>query len=196
MAGEARRLLLVRHSLPEFVTGIPASQWRLSDQGRRRCHPLAERLAAYRPTVFISSTEPKAIETGRICAGLLGLPFETAPGLHEHQRGVVHDMGSREEFEAEVGRFFEQPDKLVFGSETADQAHARFSTALADTVARHPASRPAIVSHGTVLTLFIARVTDLDPLPFWKSLGLPAFAVLSLPKLGLLRVVADVVGEP
>ncbi len=195
MAGPARTLILVRHSLPEFVTGVPASQWRLSDEGRRRCQPLARRLAAYKPTAVISSEEPKAIETGQICARVLRLPFKTAPGLHEHQRGVVHDMGSREEFEAQVGRVFEQPDRLVFGSETGDQAHARFSSAIAHVMTQYPSGRLAIVSHGTVVTLFIARATGLDPLAFWQSLGLPAFAVLSLPELELRELVTEIVSE-
>lgn len=196
MIGRARTLILVRHSLPEFVTGVPASQWRLSDEGRRRCQPLARHLAAHTPTVIVSSEEPKAIETGQVCARVLGLSFETTPGLHEHQRGVVQDLGSRKEFEALVGRFLEQPDRLVFGSETADEAHARFSWAIADVMARHPTGRLAIVSHGTVMTLFIARATGLDPLPLWKSLGLPAFAVLSLPELELRELVPEIVSEP
>lgn len=195
MTGRDRRLFLIRHSLPEFATGIPASQWRLSDEGRRRCQPLADRLAAYKLTSIISSEEAKAIETGQICAGRLSLPFETAPGLHEHQRGVVNDLGSREAFEAQVGRFFEQPDKLVFGRETANQAYARFSKAIAAVVAQHPSGNLAVVSHGTVMTLFVARATDLAPFPFWKSLGLPAFAVLSLPALDLLEVVAELVPQ-
>jgi hypothetical protein len=40
--------------------------------------------------------------------------------------------------------------------------------------------------------LFIARAAGLDPVPFWKSLGLPAFAVLSLPDLRLLEVIENV----
>jgi broad specificity phosphatase PhoE len=189
------RLILVRHSLPEFITGVPASQWRLSDEGRRRCQSLAQCLAAYEPTAIISSQEPKAIETGQICAGLLDLPFETAAGLHEHQRGVVHDLGSRKEFEAQIGHFFAQPGRLVFGGETADQAHARFSRAIAAVLAQHPAGTPAIVSHGTVMTLFITRVVNRDPLPFWKSLGLPAFAILSLPERSLVKLVTEIVDE-
>jgi broad specificity phosphatase PhoE len=196
MAREERRLILVRHFLPEFTSGVPASLWRLSDEGRQRSRTLAQHLAAYRPSAIISSTEPKAAETGRICADLLDLPFETAPGLHEHQRGMVHDMGSNQEFEAQVGRLFEQPDRLVFGSETANQAHSRFSAAVADVMAWYPTSQPAIVSHGTFMTLFIARATGLDPLPFWRSLGLPAFAILSLPELRLLEVVAEIEALP
>jgi broad specificity phosphatase PhoE len=126
----------------------------------------------------------------------LELSFETAPGLHEHQRGVVHKLGSKEEFEAQVRRFFELPDQLVFGGETANQVHARFSTAIANVMARHPTGHLAIVSHGTVMTLFIARATGLEPLPFWRSLGLPALAVLSLPELKLRHLVTEIASEP
>jgi broad specificity phosphatase PhoE len=190
MAGPGRKLVLVRHSLPEFVTGVPASQWRLSGEGRRRCEVLAGRLVAYHLSAVIASEEPKAAETGQIVARMLGLPFATAPGLHEHERSIVRDMGSRGAFQAQVARFFEHPGERVLGYETADEAHARFAAAVARVLEQHPTSNPAIVSHGTVMTLLIARANDLDPIPFWKRFGLPAFAVLSLPDLDLLEVVA------
>ena len=126
-----RKLILVKHSLPDIVAGVPASEWRLSDEGRRRCIPLAERLAVYEPTVIVASEEPKAVETGQIVAELLGLPFETAPGLHEHERPTVGFLGTHEQFVAQAVRLFEHPGELVFGSETADQAHARFAAAVA-----------------------------------------------------------------
>jgi broad specificity phosphatase PhoE len=193
------KLILVRHSLPEFVTGVPASRWQLSAEGRRRCETLAERLAAYDLAAIVASQEPKAAETGQIIANALGLPFETAPGLHEHERGVVRDLGSQEDFQAQVTRFFEHPGELVLGHETADQAHARFAAAVVRVLEQYPKGAPAspsgqslvIVSHGTVMTLFIARANGFDPIPFWKSLGLPAFAVLSLPALRLLEVVRE-----
>ena len=187
-----RKLILIRHSLPEMVSGVPASEWHLSVEGRRRCTALAGRLAAYGPAAVVSSQEPKAIETGQIVAGTLGLSLETAPGLHEHKRGPVRDLGNREDFEAQVARFFEHPDRLVLGYETAHEAHARFARAIAAAIERRPGANLAIVSHGTVMTLFVARATRLDPVLFWKGLGLPSFVVLSLPELALLEVVTDV----
>jgi broad specificity phosphatase PhoE len=191
MVKPERKLVLVRHALPEFVVGLPASEWQLSDEGRRRCQRLADRLAAYDLAAVITSTEPKAVETGQIVADSLALPLETAPGLHEHERGVVTATGDHGAFQAQVSRLFEQPDELVFGTETADQAHARFATAVAAVIERHPHRNLAIVAHGTVITLFIARAAGLDPVPFWQSLGLPAFAVLSLPDLHLLEVIEN-----
>ena len=192
MARQERKLVLVRHSLPEYVVGLPASEWQLSDEGRRRCGRLADRLAAYDLAAVVTSTEPKAVETGQIVADSLSLPLETALGLHEHERGVVTSTGDQGAFQEQVRRLFEHPDELIFGTETANHAHARFATTVAAVIEQHPHGNLAIVTHGTVMTLFIARSAGLDPVPFWKSLGLPAFAVLSLPGLHLMEVIDNV----
>jgi broad specificity phosphatase PhoE len=192
VAEEGRRLILVRHSLPEYVTGVPASQWRLSAEGRRRCEQLAGQLAGHHPATIITSKEAKALETGQIVAEVLGLPLESVEDLHEHERGAVTDLGGQDEFRAQVAHLLEQPGELVMGYETADQAHARFAAAVARVVAQHPSGNVAIVSHGTVMTLFVARANQVDPVPLWRSLGLPAFVVLSLPGMDLLEVVESV----
>jgi 2,3-bisphosphoglycerate-dependent phosphoglycerate mutase len=183
MADQGRTLILVRHSLSEIVTCVPASQWHLSEEGRRRCEGLAERLAAYEPHVIVTSLEPKAIETGQIVARVLGIPCETAPNLHEHERPKEEHFGTREQFEAQVSRLFERPGELIFGNETADEAHQRFSSAIGNVLETHHSGAVAIVTHGTVLTLFVARAAGIEPVSFWKQLGLPAFVALSLPDL-------------
>lgn len=185
-------LALVRHSAPEIVPDEPASQWRLSDEGRRRCELLAHALTAYHPDVVVSSVEPKAVETGQIVARLLQKPFEQAEGLHEHDRRGVGFMGTRERFEAAVAGFFREPHKRVLGEETADQAHRRFAGAVAGVLALHPDENVAVVAHGTVMTLLVARAAGLSPFPFWQRLGLPAFVVLSRPTFSLITVVERV----
>ena len=186
-----RKLLLVRHSLPEITGDQTASLWQLSEEGRRRCEHLAEMLAAHPPAAIVTSTEPKAIETGQIVGGRLGIPVETAPNLHEHERPGT-DLDTLEQFQAKVARLLENPGELVFGAESGDQARERFSTAVHDAMKKHPAGDLAIVSHGTVMTLFLARVAAIDPVPFWRGLGLPAYVVLSYPEMALLQVVASV----
>ena len=192
---ERRKLILVRHSGVEIIPGMPASQWQLSDEGRSLCGALAGRLAAHAPAVVVTSTEPKAIETGQIVAGLLSIPFETAPDLHEHERHSAGLFDTREQFEAQVARLYETPGQLVFGDETADEAHSRFARAVTSVIEQHPAGSLAIVAHGTVMTLFVAHAASLELVPFWKRLGLPAFVVLSLPELSLLEVVESVDGD-
>ena len=186
-----RKLLLVRHSLPVITGDQTASMWQLSEEGRRRCERLAEMLAAHRPGVIVTSTEPKAIETGQIVGEQLGVPVKAAPNLHEHERPGT-DLDTFEQFQAKVARLLENPGEGVFGAETGDQARERFAAAVDKALKQHPDGNVAIVSHGTVMTLFLARAVGIDPVPFWKGLGLPAFVVLSYPDLELLEVVASV----
>lgn len=91
-------LILVKHSQSRPQPGIPASEWRLSDEGRMRCRALSDGLAPYRPSRLVSSTEPKAIETGRLVSDHLGLRCEPVEGLHEHLRQNVEFL-TEERFE-------------------------------------------------------------------------------------------------
>jgi broad specificity phosphatase PhoE len=181
-------LILIRHSVPELDAGAPASQWRLSEIGRQRCIALARALAPYSPARLYTSREPKAVETGEIASQLLGIPCETAEGLHEHDRSGVGFLPG-EQFAPAIERFFLNPDSLVFGNETADAAHARFSTRVIELMSAHVGGNTAIVSHGTVITLLVSRATGAEPVTFWKRLGAPSFIVLSYPDLQLEKVV-------
>jgi broad specificity phosphatase PhoE len=111
--------------------------------------------------------------------------------LHEHERSGVGWI-DREHFEAQVAEFFRRPGALVFGGETADQAHARFAAAIAALTVHYPARSLAVVAHGTVISLFVARSTGVEPFPLWSRLGLPSFVVLSSPEMGLVSVVEGV----
>jgi broad specificity phosphatase PhoE len=181
-------LILVKHSLPKIEPEKPASQWCLSGEGRRRCHTLAEMLAAYQPGRIVSSLEPKAVETARLVADRLGLEAESAAGLHEHERRTT-PFTDHQAFEDSVARFFAHPDKLVFGEESSVDALARFSAAVGSLLAQQAGGNLALVAHGTVITLFVAQTNSIEPFAFWKRLGLPSFVVLSAADLALLDVV-------
>lgn len=173
--------ILIRHSLPEIVPELPPDRWQLSPEGRIRCQPLAQELTAYLPLNVVSSREPKAQETAELLASRLGLAYRVAENLHEHE-GRHYPLLNREQFEALVFRFFASPQQLIMGSETADQAHRRFATAVAAVCGSGDEGNFAIVSHGTVISLLVARANGLDPFRFWKSLGLPSLIVLSWPQ--------------
>ncbi len=192
MPQQGNRLVLIKHSLPEIVPSIPAKQWHLSAAGRQRCEQLADRLRSYSPDVFITSDEPKAQETGEILAKTLDTHCTTGPNLHEHDRSNEGFFPTKEQFEDRVARFFLHPQCLFFGQETADDAHARFANAVSKAIAQHPERTIAVVAHGTMITLFVARACGLQPFPLWKRLGLPSLVVLSLPDLHLHTVVEGV----
>ncbi len=138
-------------------------------------------LGRYQPRRLVTSLEPKAVETGQLLAGALQIPRSSALHLHEHERQNTPFL-SPEMFEAGVHSFFEQPARRVLGEETADQAHARFSGAVWGVVNAHPNENLAIVAHGTVISLFVARLVSMAPYLLWKRLGLPSFIVLALPE--------------
>ena len=165
-------MLLVRHSLPEVDPALPAEEWPLSEEGRRRCGPLAGRLRAYGPTAIVSSTEPKSRETADVVGAELGLEVRESAALRETARRTVPWLEA-EEFRQAVRALFDRPDDVVFGEESAAEALARFSAA----VDRLP-GETVVVSHGTVISLYAAARTGRDAFAIWSGLELPDLLVV------------------
>jgi broad specificity phosphatase PhoE len=172
-------LILVKHSVPEIEEDRPASTWPLSKEGQFRAHQLALELEPYPPDMILSSDEPKARETAEILAGHFRLDLETSPLLREHDRSKVSYL-SHEAFQASVREFFQHPDQHVFGTETADEAHGRFYQAVHSILNQHKNKTVLIVSHGTVISLFVSRLTGSSDFELWSRLGLPSFVALDL----------------
>lgn len=172
-------LILVKHSVPEIVESLPASEWRLSDLGRARAERLAEQLKHYQPEVIVSSKETKAKETADIIAGIPRLEIRVAEDLHEHDRSNVPYL-AYDEFQASVREFFQKPGEIVFGKETADQAYARFYRSVHAILNEHTNKTVVIVTHGTVISLFVSRLTGRSDFEIWNMLGLPSFIAMDL----------------
>ena len=181
-------LFLIKHSLPDIREDIPPSLWHLSEEGIRRAHLLAPQVAGFGLHSVFSSQEPKAAETAEILAADLKLPFQSLPNLHEHVRPIRPNF-NQASFEADVADLFARPNELVFGSETADQAHERFHVALQAILDEHPTQNLAVVAHGTVISLFVSRACGIEPFPLWKSLGLPSFLVLDITLNEIYKVI-------
>ena len=172
-------LILVKHSLPEIIEGLPANKWQLSKEGQARAQRLAEQLNHYQPEIIVSSNEPKAAETAEIIARKHQLEVQIIDDLHEHDRGNETYL-SKDEFHASIREFFQKPDVLVFGRETANQAHARFYQAVHSILNNHANSTVVIVAHGTVISMFVSRLIGISELMLWSKLGLPSFVVIDL----------------
>ena len=48
-----------------------------------------------------------------------------------------------------------------------------------------------VVSHGTVMALFVARYNPIDSYRFWKQLKMPAMIALDLPDFRIRKVIED-----
>jgi len=172
-------LILVKHSVPQIYGDRPANTWALSEEGRLRAQRLAEELKSFEPQVIFSSDEPKAQQTAEIIASHLRLSMQTTSSLREHDRSNVPYL-PHDAFQDSMRSFFQEPDQLVFGNETANQAHARFYKALHIILNENRNKTIVVVTHGTVISLFVARLTGSSDLELWNKLGLPSFVAMDL----------------
>jgi broad specificity phosphatase PhoE len=172
-------LILVKHSVPEIEESRLANTWKLSEEGQLRAQQLAEQLEQFAPEVILSSNEPKAKETAEILARRFQVEMQVLPDLHEHDRSNVPYL-PYDVFQASMRDFFQKPDELVVGRETADQAYTRFYQAVHSILNEHRNKTVVIVTHGTVISLFVSRLTGSSDLELWNMLGLPSFVGLDL----------------
>ena len=161
-------LILVRHARPRIDPDIPPSKWELCPDGRVAAAALAGKLAAFGPACVVSSTERKAEETARILAEALKVPLEFDAGLGEHKRPSA-SFGTEQEFQTRIAEIFAHPHVPAPGGESIEEACERLAAALA----RHTARPLVAVTHGTVLSLYVARLLDLDAHDLWRNLHTP-----------------------
>ena len=179
-------LILVKHSLPKIEKNRPANQWELSDEGRVLAQKIAVRLNGFQPQLIISSVEPKARQTAEIIAAEHDLELQFIEGLHEHDRSKVGYL-HRDQFQAAVREFFEEPGRLIFGGETADACHTRFQQAVYSILNQNLEKTVVIVAHGTVISLFVSRLTGISDWSLWNDLALPSFIVVDVQTAKLIE---------
>lgn len=177
-----RHLLFVRHALPVIQETVERHYWRLSEEGHRRAARLAGHLESYDVRAIVSSNEMKAIETANAIASRVNRTFEVDENLREH---AIESEPFRSEpaFKRLVDSFFENPDAVVFGSESATGARERLAKAVTRARRRYRSGDLVIVSHGRILSMYLAPLLDMDPFELWKQLKTPALVALGLPKL-------------
>jgi broad specificity phosphatase PhoE len=188
-------LILVKHALPAIIPTIPVRQWHLSEVGRAQCALLADQLAIYAPDVLVSSSEPQAFETAHLVAQEMHMRVQVVSGLQEHNRSTTLWLG-HEEFDRAVAAFFYRPGELVLGCETAQQAFERFTQAVVEVTSRYTEQNVVVFTHGTVLSLYVARATGIEPFALWKRLSSPSFVILTLPQFEVIRVVEKLTLTP
>jgi broad specificity phosphatase PhoE len=66
----------------------------------------------------------------------------------------------------------------VIGGETANSAFERFAGPISNILSEDHSQPLAIVTHGIVLSLFVARHNAITPFNIWARLALPSYVVL------------------
>ncbi|WP_297692924.1 histidine phosphatase family protein [Phenylobacterium sp.] len=171
----AAALVLVRHAAPQQRADVPPQLWRLSDAGREAAAALAGRLREIAPTSVCASSEPKAIETAEAIGHRFRLSVEVDAAFDEHRREAWPYEPDPNAVRTRVLRTLRDPELSVDGAETGAAAALRFAAGLA----RHPERPLVVVSHGTVLSLWLAHRLGLDAADLWSSLRLPEAFLLS-----------------
>jgi broad specificity phosphatase PhoE len=178
-------VVLVKHAQPILEPGVPPRDWRLSPEGEQQSRRLARRLRPYSPLRLVASAEPKAFMTGELVAAELGVEVVPVAGLEEFDRPALPLM-SKAEHERVNAPIFTDPRVRVLGGECGEDALRRFSSAVDAELARTEASTLVAITHGTVMSLFVAAHNDIDGFGLWKRLACPSFVVLDVPSF-LLR---------
>lgn len=182
------QLVLIRHSAVVVDAATPPAEWRMSDEGRRRCRALASALRMHELDLLVSSEERKAVETAQDVAKRLRIETRPAPDLDEHRRPFIETPA---EFERLMGRFFSEPDARVFGQESAHEALARFSAGIDAVVAAEAGRNVGIVSHGAVIALYAAPMLEIGWGALWQRLASPSFVVLDLEERRVVRIMDE-----
>ena len=185
-----RRIVLVKHAQPVLDPKVPARLWRLGQDGERQAARLASRLDAFKPFTLVCSGEPKAARTCEIVARELGVSMQIVDGLEEFDRPVLPLM-SDDEHERLNAQIFDNLARRVIGRESGDDALRRFRAAVMEVIDETPDTHNVVVvTHGTVISMFVAERNEVDALELWKRLSCPSFVVLTFPAFRLLQVVA------
>jgi broad specificity phosphatase PhoE len=162
-----RTLYLIRHAHTQ-QTASPAETWPLSDLGLRQAQTLAEQPFWQEVHIICTSVELKAIQTAQIVAERHDLPVEPSFDLRELRR-PGDPVG---DYESVVAQVLENPTRSVNGWEPAGEAQTRIMTAIERLLMLHENKTLAVVSHGLVLTLYLAHLADATPtLDLWHSIS-------------------------
>lgn len=170
---------------------VPASEWRLSSEGRLGAESLAAELGRFAPATLASSPEPKAVETATILGAHLGLSVRVRRGLREHRRSAAFLPTAA--FHANIRAVLENRSDVVFGDESADDVAGRIEAEIMRELRRALSSADTdtrgnalLVTHGTAIACFLQRCGVSDAFEVWKSFALPAFVALEAPDFDIV----------
>ena len=172
-----RALYLIRHASPNVQPNVPAVDWTLSDRGIAEAERLGETARSWGLRALYTSTESKAKATALIVGEACGLGAAVVQGLEELR--FDEWIGNADAFSDAVKSILEHPEAVVRGAERGSAAAARFAAAMQ--IVEQGDLPAAVISHGRVLTAYLAELLHLDdPFALWRSIPMPGWALLDL----------------
>ncbi len=167
-------LYLIRHSAVAPDPNLPGPQWHLSPEGREAADALAHEPVWKELRGIHTSVEPKTVATAQRIAAPNELPIRIERDLREVEGRAWVEGGY-----ANLVRDYLAGEAPV-GWEPLAAAKARVRACIEGIVERHADLSVGIVSHGIVLTLYLADVLSLDAnaaIDLWESIRFPDVAI-------------------
>jgi broad specificity phosphatase PhoE len=186
------RIVIVRHGQSVDNIAGRISGWTdsaLTDLGRRQALRMAEHVGSrYQPTVIYASTLQRARHTAAPLVERTGAPLIIRPNLRELHFGVAEGLTHAEVLErhADVWAGAQSDDDLNFGwpgGETRVEFFGRVQEVFADIVANHRGETVAVVSHGGVISSFLAHHFEGNPAA-WRRYQLHNCSVTEVTGVG------------
>lgn len=168
------QLYLVRHAAVVVRPEQPSNQWHLSPEGRAAAESLAAEDGWATLARLYSSAEPKAIATAQRIAMRNGLSITIEPALHEVER-----PWSGGDYRALARGYLE--GEPIEGWEPRDVATDRIRGAIETIVSAHGEASVGVVSHGLILSLYVAGLLGLDwpaTAELWDGIGFPDYGIV------------------
>jgi len=172
-----RTLIVWRHGQTDHnASGIWQGQLDtpLSDKGREQALTAAGALAAYNPSVIVSSDLQRAADTARALGSRIGVQVRYDERLREVHAGLWQGMTAgdvAEQFPVEQAALMAGEDipRGVYG-ESMGQVAARTRAAVEDVLADLPPGDCAVLTtHGVAGRTVVAGMVGLDQHAAWQS---------------------------
>jgi alpha-ribazole phosphatase/probable phosphoglycerate mutase len=192
------RIVLVRHALPaDGGLVLPVAEVGLGEAGHEQARLLASRVAAVQPTALYSSPRPRAVQTARPIADLIGIEPEIVADLRELDFGELEGMSF-----AEIERRYPElvgwtsaPSSAVFPrGESIPSVRERAAGATRAIALAHPGGTAVVVCHGVVIRVVLAEMLRM-PLDAIFRLEIPYCGVSVIDWFGDRPLVRSINGS-
>jgi broad specificity phosphatase PhoE len=168
---------LVRHAPPRMDRSAPPWEWVLAPSATEAAARLRDADVLPRDAWWVSSREPKAVQTARL---LTDLEVHVDPDLGEATRDA--EFLGMDEFTARVLRSFAAPDlPAAPGWEPLTATMSRVVRAAERAVWLAAGRDVVLVGHGTAQTMLVSALTGEPPdVPAWREMRMPDHCALDL----------------
>ncbi len=179
----AARVFVARHGEAVYESELlsDAGGW-LSPLGRDQARVLAETMAGERIARVWTSDMARAVQTGEIVAGLLGVDVVVRTGLREFGVGdAAGTDGVPDPFAATFAAWLAGDlTARIPGAESGEEVVERYGAVLEEIADQHRGESVLVVSHGGVMSMALSALAHNLALSHSRDLPMPNCGVVAL----------------